>query len=180
MCRTTERRMSMKNIKVCMLLTGLEVISSISACGVVKEAQSSQGKQVESVQIANPWTDYDTIQDAAQKTGFKLSVPDSISGYKQELVQVLDDELIQVIYQNESDAKKSIYVRKSKGSGDISGDYNLYNDSFKITVGEYEVTEKGNNGQIMQAVWTYEGYTYSVGCPGMDAAQLEEIIGQIK
>lgn len=111
------------------------------------------------VQIPNPFTDRATLAEAAAVTGFPMSCPDTLEGYPQRMIQTMNEEMIQVIYQN---GDRSITVRKEAGSGDISGDYTQYPQAEIVKVGSCAVTMRGENGLILAAVWENGGYAYSV------------------
>ena len=53
-----------------------------------KNAQAETA-ETENVQIPNPWTDYDSKDDAVQAAGFDLTVPDKISGCSEKSYRVL-------------------------------------------------------------------------------------------
>ena len=111
------------------------------------------------VQIANPFVDYDTLEEAAAQTGFDLTVPETVEGYPERMIQVMDGSMLQVIWLNGDDR---LFVRKAAGTEDVSGDYNVYSDVQTITVGEREVTLQGEAGAYSLATWLADGYTYAV------------------
>ena len=58
---------------------------------------------------------------------------------------------------NREDSGEQMVIRKASGAGenaDISGDYNVYNETSTVTVGEYTVTLKGNDQKVNLATWT--------------------------
>ena len=112
-------------------------------------------------QIANPYVDYETLADAAKAAGFDLTVPETVDGYSGEKsIQVLDNRMIQILYTD--DNGNYLFVRKEAGAADISGDYNSYSEVNTVSVGEYSVTLKGNDGTVSTAVWIGNGYSYAV------------------
>ena len=65
---------------------------------------------------------------------------------------------------NREDSGEQMVIRKASGAGenaDISGDYNVYNVTSTVTVGEYTVTLKGNDQKVNLATWTSGDYAYS-------------------
>lgn len=65
---------------------------------------------------------------------------------------------------NREDSGEQMVIRKASGAGenaDISGDYNVYNETSTVTVGEYTVTLKGNDQKVNLATWTSGDYAYS-------------------
>ena len=109
--------------------------------------------------VANPFVDYATLDEAAAATGFGLKVPDTVEGYAEKHISVMSGIMLQVIYKNGDDR---LFVRKEKGSEDISGDYNVYSDVTSVAVGGRTVTVKGKDGLYSTAVWTDAGFAYAV------------------
>lgn len=114
----------------------------------------------DNTQIPNPFTDCDTLADAAALAGFDIIVPDSVAGYEERVITALKNDMIQVLYIHGDD---QICVRKAVGTEGCSGDYNEYAEEKTVTVGDKEVTLRGNNGKVMVAVWTEDGYSYFIG-----------------
>lgn len=114
----------------------------------------------DNTQIPNPFIDCETLADAAALAGFDIIVPDSVDGYEERAVTAVENDMIQVMYLHGDD---EICVRKAAGDEDCSGDYNEYSEEKTVTVGEKEVTLRGNNGKVMVAVWSEGGYSYSIG-----------------
>lgn len=114
----------------------------------------------DNTQIPNPFIDCDTLADAAALAGFDIIVPDSVDGYEERAITAVENDMIQVMYLHGDD---EICVRKTVGEEECSGDYNEYSEEKTVTVGEKEVTLRGNNGKVMVAVWTEGGYSYSIG-----------------
>ena len=57
---------------------------------------------------------------------------------------------------------ESLCYRKSQGTEDNSGDYNVYDREETTKVGENSVTLKGTDEGFTLAVWTDGGYAYSI------------------
>lgn len=115
----------------------------------------------ESVQIANPFVDYASLDAAAKTAGFELTAPDAVEGWNGEkLVQVMSGSMIQIIFRDGDDNR--LFIRKEAGSEDISGDYNEYGEVNAVAAGAYEATFKGDDGKVSTAVWTNGGYSYAV------------------
>lgn len=129
-------------------------------------------------QIANPWTDCETLEEAETKAGFNMEAPTTIGEYKQTIIQNLDNEIIQVFYEKEN-SEKSILIRKGVGTEDISGDYNEY-DEINVKFGDVAITEKGTNGIVYLATWNNENYSYSLYTDGIEIENIDEVITQIK
>lgn len=138
------------------------------------------GDEGESVQIPNPWQEYQTLEEAAAAAGFDLTAPESIDGYSEKSISVMSgtESIFDITFRNDSE---QIRIRKAAGTEDISGDYNVYDKTETVSVGELEVTEKGNGGSVNLALWNDGGYTYllyiSAGASADEAAKL---ISEIK
>ena len=127
-----------------------------------KNAQTEQAG-AENVQIPNPWTDYDSKDDAAQAAGFDLTVPDEISGCSEKSYRVLSaegDVMFEIIYASGED--ETARIRKAPGANDVSGDYNEYAETETVDVDGGSVTMKGEDGLVKLAVWTNGDYSYAL------------------
>ncbi len=179
--------------KLMFVLMCAATMTSMTACGAKEPATTEIAKAAtetktveeqepvgEIVGMANPWEDQKTLKEAQDNAGFSITVPETIDGYMQTMIQTLDKEIIQVFYQEDGQSDKEILVRKGVGSDDISGDYNKYDEKTQLDIAGYQVTEQGNDGKVMLATWTDAGYTYSVSTPGLSESEMENIIQQIK
>lgn len=110
--------------------------------------------------MPNPFIDYDTLEEAEKAVGFEINVPESIDGYSEKLISVMDGKMIQVVF---VEGDKQICIRKEKGNDDISGDYTKYADKKMTDVDGVTITLKGGNGKYGNATWTADGYSYSIG-----------------
>ena len=132
------------------------------------------------VEIPNPYTDCDTLADAAREAGFDFTVPEAINGTADRLYRVmtLDGKMLEVIYHSGDD--ETARIRKAPGAGDISGDFNEYAQTYTVTVGEIEVTMRGNDGMVCLATWTIDGYTYSVSVDsGVSSDDMAALVSEI-
>lgn len=130
-------------------------------------------------QIPNPWTEYKSVDEAKKAVNFEAPVPTKVTdGYKLDYISTLDGELLQIVYRNADD--KQISYRAAKGSGDISGDYNVYDTSEELQVGGNTVTVKGIGGKYYLAIWEDGESAYSLGMSaGADKAEMLKIIGSV-
>ena len=129
------------------------------------------------VQIPNPFSDYGSLADATKAVGFDMTAPDAVDGYGEKLIQVMNNEMIQVIFLN---GDSRLFLRKAAGNEDISGDYNTYAETQTVTIGDNSVTMKGNNGTISLAIWTNNGYTYAVTSDeAMSVEAMTALVSQI-
>lgn len=169
----------------------------IGTCGVLAltmigctKNENNAATSSSDAQIANPFVDCDTIEDAEKEAGFSILVPDSIEGYSTRVIRVLVDEenqdqnMIEVIYYNE-DAEDEIRICKmtdGQKDSDISGDYNTYDIVNTQNLDGTSVTTKGNEeGLYNVAIYETTDGTYSVTATlGLDLATLTSLIAQIK
>lgn len=163
--------------------------AAVAACAAVvllaavtlqnQKAATAPNESQGSVQIANPFEDYDTLADAARAVGFELTVPERIDGFSgDKTVQVMSGTTIQIIYSDGSDNR--LFIRKAPGSEDISGDYNKYDEIRTAAVNGCDVTLKGSSGAVSTAVWTSGGYSYAVSADvPLRAEAMTALIAQI-
>ena len=152
-----------------MLLT----ILSLAACG-----SSTDSTEPDIIGMPNPFTDYDTLEEAEAQTGFDITLPDDIGSSDKRIYRVMNDEMIEVIYMNGED--ETGLVRKARGSEDISGDYNEYAETETVSVGGIDVLFKGDAGIVKLAVWTNDGYTYSASAEsGLAADEMTALVSAV-
>ena len=140
--------------------------------------------QDEKVGIPSPFTEVKSLKEAEKKTGVKMTAPKKIKGYDEINYEIVKkDKFIQVNYRK--DDNNSITIRKAETKKDVSGDYNKYKNTKKITVKSYKVKLQGNDKTYSLATWTKGKYSYSVGIynenkKGMSLKEIKNIIGQVK
>lgn len=144
------------------------------------------------VEIADPFTEYASLDEAATAAGFSLMAPETMNNYSERIIRAMTDEdnatMIEVIYCNddengETDEENEIRVRKAAGNEDISGDYTDYSENSTITVENIPVSIKGDNGKIRLATWTNGDYTYSIGFyfdAGISSEELNRFITSVQ
>ena len=124
----------MKAKRLMLILLCTTVVGAFTACGakssetdgagqnesnVVSEVETNDGEaDEENTQIANPWVDCASMEDAVKIAGFSFEVPKQIEGYPNQVIQAIENDIIQVIY---DDGTNSIYIRKGAGTEDIGG-----------------------------------------------------------
>ncbi len=74
-------------------------------------------------------------------------------------ISYIKNKLIQVVFR---DGNKSILLRKAKGTDDISGDYNKYNNIDNQQVKQYSVTMKGRGDGYYVSSWSYGSFSFAV------------------
>ena len=166
----------MKNLqKLFTVLTVGATLLALVGCSTMKDETVKEDEQIietDDNQIANPWSEVDSIVEAKAITGFDFTVPESIDGKSQSLIQVMNDEMIEVRYGDD------IIVRKSKGSDDNSGDFNSYDVSDDVSVNGVDVSidQSGNNILVR---FVYDDYSYSLSSNYLDGDQMLEFVKEI-
>lgn len=132
-----------------------------------------------STEIANPYVDCETLEEAGELAGFDISVPDEIDGgYTQGTIQAVENEMIQVTYTTE--AGEEITLRKGTGTEDISGDYNEYAEENTLDVDGTSVTARGD-GLVYAATWTDGTYTYAItASAGLESDSISALVPSIQ
>ena len=113
---------------------------SLAACG-------KADKDVAGMQIANPFVDCATMEEAAKLAGFNMTAPEKVDGFDEKSISVIENELFQVVFRNDEDGnEEEICIRKGTDDRDISGDYNDYDEVETVDVGNASITMKGRDG----------------------------------
>lgn len=164
---------------------------TLSACGthknettdVVTEVTTEASSEA-NMNVANPWTDCGSLEDASKIAGFEMTIPESVDGYPNTFVQAMQDKMIQVFFcDKDMDAadRSDVLVRKGAGTDDISGDYNEYSQTESAEMGGKNVTLRGNDNKIFNVTWNSDGYAYSiVADKGLERDDVEAIVGTVK
>lgn len=128
---------------------------------------------------ALPPTETADIEELRRLAGYAFKMPTYVTeGYKIDGTSLILGELIQISYRSAED--EEINYRTEKGSGDISGDYNVYDTSEELQVGGNTVTVKGIGGKYYLAIWEDGESAYSLGMSaGADKAEMLKIIGSV-
>ncbi|WP_338976758.1 DUF4367 domain-containing protein [Fusobacterium nucleatum] len=160
---------------------------AIIACGKKEEtkqetAETTNVIQKESTQIPNPFVEVKNLDEASKIAGFTLEVPETYEDYKKQVIQAIENDMIEVIYLEEESGYEGLRIRKAKGTDDISGDYNEYRNVESVKVGDYDVTEKGDEGNIFIATWTDGTYSYAIDTDRaeLNAEDITNLIANIK
>ena len=160
---------------------------AIVACGKKEEAKQETAEttnvtQKESTQIPNPFVEVKNLDEASKIAGFSLEVPETYEDYKKQVIQAIEDDMIEVIYYDENSEHEGLRIRKAKGTDDISGDYNEYKDVETVKVGDFEIIEKGSEGNISVATWNDGTYSYAIDTDRaeLNAEDITNLIANIK
>ena len=125
------------------------------------------------VGLANPWKDADTLAEAAEGAGLDgFSIPEGaeISLGEVKLTEARFMEGLAEAYV--AFPAVDLTIRKGKASiaqdGDLSGDYNNYENTWTQNIKGLEVTCFGNReGESTKTVWQVDDACYSITAYGM-------------
>lgn len=138
------------------------------------------------VGLANPWLSYTDKAEAEVSIGYEISLPEQYNEYNFSygIMQSGDDKILEVnAYTTDEDGVSNdiVTIRKGISDGDISGDYNIYNDVYDINVNNINVEIRGNDGLYNVAVWNVDGYWYSIlTTDAISSENLGRIVAGIK
>ena len=102
----------------------------------------------------------DSLEALSEKTGLPLAELTGLP-FAVEHTEYVSywENMAEIQYFGSTD---SLRYRKSKGTEDNSGDYNVYAQNTETEVSGNTVTLKGENGAYTLAIWTDGQYAYSV------------------
>ena len=82
--------------KLLAILMSAAIALSIAACGAEKPIGGDPADK-SNVEILSPFADCETLEEAQEKAGFDMTLPETIDGYDSRKISVIEDELISVI-----------------------------------------------------------------------------------
>ena len=159
---------------------------AVLSCGKKEEVKEEVAEvsttQSQDYGVPNPFEIVDTLDEAAKIAGFSLETPTEYADYNSLVIQAIADDMIEVIYFDAEKTHEGLRIRKANGTDDISGDYNEYKEENVVKVGELEVTEKGNDGNISVATWTDGTHSYSINVDEalLNADDIAKLVETIK
>lgn len=172
--------MSDKSRWMAFALAATLAVSSLVACGGSGSGEAATGEkeEAETTNVANPFVDCESAYEASQIAGLEVTFPESVPGYSERFYQAIEGELVQCFY---SEGESKVLIRKAvdDGSGDISGDYNEYGKTSKVSVGDVEVTERGDDGLVYVAIWTRGEYAFAIDADeGLAPEVIEQLVAE--
>lgn len=165
----------MKKCIMIMLCAALGLGSAAVSGRLQEKKQVSE----EFVNMINPFTDSDSLEEAEKLAGFSIVIPEKIQGSSNRIYRSMDQTLLEIIYEDREEIEIA-RVRKGTGEADISGDYNEYALEQKVSVKGKQVLLKGENNRFQLAVWSDNGYSYSVSTNGLSLEKMKELVGGIE
>ena len=131
-------------------------------------------------QIANPMKEYGSAEELSDAVGFTVrEIGELPFTVKETLYFTYDDTLAEIRYTGDD---QEVYFRKSQGEDeDNSGVYNTYSQTTTITVGDTEITCKGESDAYELAIWKKDGYSYSISLQtGISLEKLQAMIETVE
>ena len=150
------------------------MISSLMMSGCGKQEKNEESL----VEIANPFVEVKTLDEAIAGSGIEAVFPAELKGYDGKNISYIKGDLIQVIY---GDEENNVYARKGKLMEDISGDYNVYKEIKEVQLSDIKAKFKGENGMYSTVIWNTKtnSFSLSFSVPG-DEETARDIMSQIK
>lgn len=124
--------------------------SSVTETGAAPEAASADAPM--SMQIANPWSEFNSLEEAEADAGVEITLPESYQGFNHRIYRAMHRQMIEAIYQD-ADGREGFRIRKSRDFGNISGDYTRYDQEKTLEIGDRFVETRGNGDEISVASW---------------------------
>lgn len=142
-----------------------ETSSEAEAEGEEAAEGTDEEGEVTEIQIANPWTEVETLEAACEGSGVSF---DMVNGMEISIGEVVPytyrymDGLVEI---EAPTGAVELLIRKGLApeDGDISGDYNSYAYEWTQNVKGLEVRCFGNReGEATKTIWTLEDMAYSI------------------
>lgn len=112
------------------------------------------------VQVVPDIVEAASAEELAGLVGFEVADVKSLPFEPSEILYTAYwGELAEIQYH--SDHEEAVF-RKSAGDEDNSWDSNLYDTTSELTVGDITVILKGNSGRYTLAIWSANGFSYSL------------------
>ena len=169
----------MKSIKK-IVMTGLCVLA-LAGCGSAKENAADETPESSAdTEIAVPFHEADSEEEAEKEAGFVISVPETVNGAVSRKFIVFNDHTLIDVRYLDAEGNEVLSVRKCTEQENVSGDYNEYAEEKTVVSGSVTVTAKENDGTVYTAEWNDGTYGYSLHSDaGMDEDTLVSLVSEI-
>lgn len=118
-----------------------------------------------------------SAEELADTVGFEIEEIEKLPFGVEETIYTSYGDLAEISYIGEN---QSLTFRKSVGDEDNSGDYTVYDQTVSRSIGANKIEVKGDGELFYLAVWSMDGFSYSVSVEnGIDAAVFTDIIGSL-
>lgn len=166
--------------KVLMVVLALAMVLSMTACGE-QEKQEKQMTGVGSgnVQIANPFVECETLDDATEIAGFSMTAPTAVPNWVNgTVIRAVENDMIEMTYTGTK--QQELRIRKARGNEDISGMHSSFDEVKEVAVEGRDITLKINGEKIYVVIWSDEDYSYAVSTTeGLEQTHIENLISGI-
>ena len=138
---------------------------ALTACGAAEEPAEEE-QEPAYAGMANPWSDVETPQEAAEGAGVgSFQVPESGTETTAGALEWSAFRCMEGIAEADGTlGEADLTVRKGLSQDDISGDYREYAAAWTQDVGCLEVLCSGpEEGRASKVTWTDGEYSYSIG-----------------
>jgi hypothetical protein len=108
--------------------------------------------------MANPWSEYSKVSEAAKAAGVSIKAPKKLGSHKLTTILAMKG-LVDLRYTKDGN---EICVRKGLGTDDVSGDYNEYKSVTTKEILGVPVEIRSNGKGISGIIWTDGTYAYSI------------------
>lgn len=144
-----------------------------------KKSEKVSEKTTKTTTIANPFQDCESLEDAAKIAGFELSCPESVLESDSMLIQAIEEDMIQVIY--DKNDEEVLRIRKSRSDDDITGDYNEYSEEVDQDINGISVHLKGENEKYSTVSWNVDEYQYCIlSSSGLSLDDISNLVNSIQ
>ncbi len=144
-----------------LILTALLIITMMTLFGCAGDTASSDAQSSSTaLQIGNPFTDYNTLEEAISSVGFDMTLPTLPVGYEVATYRGItgDPKMIEVIAQG---GETDLTIRKGVSEG-VSGIYTDFAETNTVESDGRTVTLKGENDKVYLAEWSDGDYYFSI------------------
>jgi hypothetical protein len=126
-------------------------------------AQTTTPTAEVSTQLANPWKDYVSLEEAEAASGLDFPMPETIAdSYVAESFRVMNSQLLEVRYR---DGDFPVTVRMQTGEGqDLSGVYGEFENPHTFEVNGATIKVMSIDAGVLQLI-SKDGYSYSLHAP---------------
>lgn len=126
----------------------------------VGQNPSVTGKQSQIMEQGGFGEEYHSVGELSKAVGFNLFEINNLPFKAKETNYIaIDKDFAEINYSGDDN---SLTYRKSVGTEDNSGDYNVYDYSGEIEINKIKVTVKGEAESLKLAFWTDGKYSYSI------------------
>ncbi len=127
------------------------------------------------VTVVNGRVEIDTLEQLAAAVDFDVEELDTLPFAVESTAYVSYwNELAEITYTGNG---QTATFRKSEGEKNNSGDYSAYSAVKEIKIGSLAVTLKGNGETYPLAIWSADGYAYSIRLSdGISESEWEKLI----